>query len=78
MDGFQPLIWETFVIRLRREAVSGTWRGQIVHLPDRETASFTSLAQAEDFIRRFAQGIEGQAGSVNQGKTHIESPPQDE
>jgi hypothetical protein len=58
MDDFQPLIWETFVIRLRRESANVGWRGQIVHLSDRETAHFATLDQAIDFIRRFAPEID--------------------
>jgi hypothetical protein len=66
MGDFQSLIWESFVIRLWREAISGTWRGQIVHLPDRETAHFVTLEQATAFIGRFADGLEDQTSSMNQ------------
>ena len=53
MEGYRPLSWEVFVVRFWREATSGIWRGQIVHLPDQETASFATWDQAEAFIRRF-------------------------
>ena len=70
MGDFQPLIWETFVIRLWREAISGTWRGRIVHLPDRETANVVTLDQVTAFIGRFADGVEAQTSSTNQGESH--------
>ena len=60
MDTYQPLIREVFVIRVWREGVSGTWRGQIVHLPTQETLSFAAWPQAEAFVRRFL----GDAGQV--------------
>jgi hypothetical protein len=50
--------WETFIVRLWREQADGTWRGKIVHLATRESAYFSTLAQIETFIRRFADGIE--------------------
>ncbi len=53
MDGYQPLHWEVFVVRFQREAPSGLWRGQIVHLPDQATASFATWDQAEAFVRQF-------------------------
>ena len=53
MDEYPPLIREVFIVRLWREATGDTWRGQVVHVPDQETASFASWDQAADFIRRF-------------------------
>ena len=70
MGDFQPLLSETFVIRLWREALSGAWRGQIVHVSDRETAHFVTLDQALAFISRFADGLEAQTSSMNQGESH--------
>jgi hypothetical protein len=57
MDEYQSLIRETFVLRLWREAVNPAWRGQIVHLPDQESIPFTTLAEAEEFIRRFVPDV---------------------
>ena len=54
MDSYRPLEYQVFVLRFWREGTSGTWRGQIVHLPDRETASFASWDQAQAFVGRFA------------------------
>ena len=53
MDGYRPLEFQVFVLRYWREATSGTWRGQIVHLPGQETASFANWDQAQDFVKRF-------------------------
>ena len=53
MDGYRPLEFQVFVLRYWREATSGTWRGQIVHLPSQETASFANWDQALAFVRRF-------------------------
>lgn len=57
MDEYHSLVQETFVVRLWREATNPTWRGQIVHLPGQETVHFTTLAEAETFICRFAPDI---------------------
>lgn len=40
-QAYQPVQWELFVIRLTREAGSRGWRGQVIHLPDRQTHDFT-------------------------------------
>ena len=53
MDGYRPLEYQVFVLRYWREATSGTWRGQIVHLPSQETASFANWDQAQAFVRHF-------------------------
>jgi hypothetical protein len=53
VDGYRPLEFQVFVLRFWREATSGTWRGQIVHLPDQETASFANWDQARAFVGRF-------------------------
>lgn len=57
MNEYHRLVRETFVVRLWREATNPAWRGQIVHLPEQETAPFTTLAEAEAFIRRFVPEI---------------------
>jgi hypothetical protein len=57
MSDYQPIIWEIFIVRLRRETAGSAWRGQIVHLPDRQSCSFATLAQAEAFIARFVPGL---------------------
>ena len=57
MSDYQPIIWEIFIVRLQREAAGGTWHGQIVHLPDRQSCPFATLAQAEAFIARFVPGL---------------------
>ncbi len=67
MNEYHSLVRETFVVRLWREATNPAWRGQIVHLPDEETVSFTTLAEAEAFIRRFVPGI--WAGQPSPGDT---------
>ncbi|MCI0398606.1 MAG: hypothetical protein L0332_18705 [Chloroflexi bacterium] len=60
MEGYEPVVCESFIVRLWRETASGTWRGQIVHLPGRESAYFATLAQAEAFMARFVPGLEPQ------------------
>jgi hypothetical protein len=57
MKGYQPVILDTFVIRLWREPSRQTWRGQIVHLPDQESAYFASFEQALAFIARFTPEV---------------------
>ena len=52
-DSFHAVEWETFVVRVWREAASGAWRGEIVHVPDRAAIHFASFAQAEEFMRRY-------------------------
>lgn len=44
---------ETFVVRVWREAGSGAWRGEIVHVSDRAAIHFASFAQAEEFMQRY-------------------------
>ncbi len=57
MSSYQPVANDTFIVRVWRESASGTWRGQIVHLPGRESAYFATLAQALAFIDRFVPGF---------------------
>lgn len=64
MSIYHPVKWETFVVRLWRESASGTWRGQIVHMPGRESVYFATLAQAIAFIGQFLPGFESQANST--------------
>ena len=49
--------WQTFVVRIWQEAGSGTWRGQIVHLPDQVSVHFATLAQAAGFMQHYLPGI---------------------
>jgi len=49
---------EVFVVRVWREAASGVWRGQIVHVSDRAAIYFASFAQAEEFMRRYVSGAQ--------------------
>lgn len=50
---YQPVQWELFVIRLTRESGRLGWRGQVIHLPDRQTYVFTSWDDARQFINQF-------------------------
>ena len=59
MDYYRPLEYQVFVLRWWREGPSGTWRGQIVHLPDQETAAFAHWEQAQAFVRRFVMETGG-------------------
>lgn len=73
MNSIERLRWETFLVRLWREKANRAWRGQIVHLPSRESAYFVTLAQVETFIRRFADGIENQTNTLAKEETDDES-----
>jgi len=53
IDSYHAVEWETFVVRVWREASSGAWRGEIVHVSDRAAIHFASFAQAEEFVRRY-------------------------
>jgi hypothetical protein len=53
VDDYRPVEYQVFVLRFWREGTSGTWRGQIVHLPDQETVSFANWEQAQAFMGRF-------------------------
>lgn len=68
MENEDRLDWETFVVRLWRERATGTWRGQITHLPGRESSYFATLAQAETFMTQFMPGLESQPGEERKGK----------
>ncbi|MCA9993903.1 MAG: hypothetical protein KDE29_23145 [Anaerolineales bacterium] len=56
-EAYNPLQWESFVVRFWREAAGGQWRGQITHAPGREQQYFTTLAQLEAFLARFVDGL---------------------
>jgi hypothetical protein len=56
-EPFAPLSWETFVLRVWREAGNGAWRGEIVHVLDRAAIHFASFAQAEEFVRRYVPDV---------------------
>jgi hypothetical protein len=62
VEGYERLNWETFLVRVWQESGTGTWRGQIVHLPGQESAYFATLAQAEAFMARFVTGLDSQGG----------------
>lgn len=66
------LVGVTFVLRLWKERGNGAWHGQIVHLATQESTYFGSLAQAEAFMSRFAEGIEEQTGSRRGEDEHHE------
>jgi hypothetical protein len=53
VDGYRPLDYQVFVLRFWRERSSGTWRGQVVHLPDQQTVSFADWDQAQAFMQRY-------------------------
>ena len=57
-DSSHTVQWETFVVRVWREPSSGTWRGSIVHLPDRAAIHVASFEQAEEFMRRYVPEAE--------------------
>jgi hypothetical protein len=57
MSNYQPVRNDTFILRVWHESASGTWRGQIVHLPGQESAYFATPAQAIAFIDRFVPGV---------------------
>ena len=57
MSNYQPVTNDTFIMRVWRESASGTWRGQIVHVPGQESAYFATLDQALAFMNRFVPGI---------------------
>jgi hypothetical protein len=56
MDAYRPLDFQVFVLRFWRENTSGTWRGQIVHLPEQDSISFAHWDQAQAFVQRFVAG----------------------
>ncbi len=45
-------------MRIWREASGSAWRGKIIHLPDRATRDFGTLAQAGAFIALYAPGVD--------------------
>jgi hypothetical protein len=61
MSNYQTVTNDTFIVRVWRESASGTWRGQIVHVPGQESAYVATLAQALAFIDRFVPGIAPQS-----------------
>lgn len=58
MDSYRPVEFQVFVLRFWRENTSGTWRGQIVHLPDQQALAFAHWHQAQAFVRRFVAGVD--------------------
>lgn len=67
--------WQTFIVRFWQESSSGTWRGQIVHLPDQDSRHFATIAQAMAFMAEYVSGLnppdEGDEGSP----AHLEEDP---
>jgi len=49
--------WQTFIVRIWQEGSSGTWRGQIVHLPDQDSRHFATIPQAAAFIAQYVSGV---------------------
>ena len=75
MNEYHRLVRETFVVRLWREATNPAWRGQIVHLSDQESVPFTTLAEAEAFIRRFVPEMRaGQPPSGEPSGADLDGP----
>jgi hypothetical protein len=73
VDSYRPLEYQVFVLRFWRESTSGTWRGQIVHLPDQETTSFASWDQAQEFVDQFV--MDAQRGIGNLADDDGSGPP---
>ncbi len=73
MNNSRRLNWEAFLVRLWRETLNGAWHGQIVHLASQESAYFITLAQAETFISRFADGLASQADSQCEEESNDET-----
>jgi hypothetical protein len=67
VDSYRPVEFQVFVLRFWREGTSGTWRGQIVHLPDQETAAFADWSQAVAFVGRFVMGPNSGAQGADPG-----------
>ena len=63
--------WQTFIVRIWQEGSSGTWRGQIVHLPDQDSRHFATIAQAAAFIAQYVAGVgtPAQAGDPLAGRS---------
>ena len=76
MSDYQPITWETFIVRVWRESASGTWRGQIVHLPDQASRHFATLAQATAFIQQYMPGIGTPAEADQTSRTHTQEEDQ--
>jgi len=78
-DHDRAVQWETFLVRAWREASSGTWRGEIVHLPDRVAVHFASFAQAEEFMRRYVSGADADrpADSIGTRRSDAFSHPEE-
>jgi hypothetical protein len=55
-----PVVWSSYLVRLWREAERGEWRGQIVHLQTQQARLFINLAQIQEFLVRFAPGLDRQ------------------
>ena len=67
MSSYQPVTNDTFIVRVWRETSSGTWRGQIVHVPGQESVYFATPDQALAFMNRFVPGIAPQSDTPEAG-----------
>ena len=63
------IVWSSYLVRLWREAEHDEWRGQVVHLQTQETRPCVTLAQIQEFLVRFAPGLERQSGEGEQRDT---------
>ncbi|MCS6839554.1 MAG: hypothetical protein RMJ54_09380 [Roseiflexaceae bacterium] len=54
----RPIQFETFILRIWREASGLAWRGEIIHLPDRTSIHVATLDQAISFIARYAPDLD--------------------
>ena len=48
-----PPEFESFLVRIWHEPASRSWRGQLIHVPSRESCDFVNLEQALAFILRY-------------------------
>lgn len=54
----RPIQFETFILRIWREASGSAWRGAIIRLPDRASTHFATLDQAISCITRYAPDLD--------------------
>ncbi|CAG0928932.1 hypothetical protein TFLX_01165 [Thermoflexales bacterium] len=57
-----PIVWSSYLVRLWRETERDEWRGRVVHLQTQEARPCVTLAQIQEFLVRFAPGLEIQSG----------------
>ena len=56
------IVWSSYLVRLWRETERDEWRGQVVHLQTQEARPCVTLTQIQEFLVRFAPGLETQSG----------------